>query len=140
MAVLKPLKELCCEKQYSHQAVDTIREIYILNQCLMMVITSTVSAILQVCQLISFQVKQGQFTVLSQNDRGPPDCQEHSVISSVSKREWNPLGKWQAQGLFSFHCEDYRVCLGVDLNWLLFSKYWNYSRNTDVVDNWEGKK
>ena len=81
MAVLKPVKGLCCEKQYSHQAVDTVGEIYILNQCLMVVITSAVSAILQVCQWISFQVKQGPFTVLSQSKWGPPDCREHSVIS-----------------------------------------------------------
>lgn len=84
ITVLKLVKGLCCEKQYSHQAVDTIWEIYILRQCLMVVITSPVSAISQVCQLISFQVKQGQFTAWLQNKCGPLNWQEHSVSYLVS--------------------------------------------------------
>lgn len=60
-AVLKLVKGLCYKKHSSHQAVDTIWEIYILRQYRMAVITSSVSMILQVCQFISSQVKQEQW-------------------------------------------------------------------------------
>lgn len=136
IAVLKLVKGLCYKKQYSHQAVGTIREIYILKQHWMVVITSAESMIFQVCQLILSQVKQGQFTVLLQNKCRPPKCQLHSMSHLVPKREWNLLGNWWAQGLLNFQLEDH-IC--VLENWFklslvlqilkpdypFFWKYWN---------------
>lgn len=45
IAMLKLVKGLS-ERQYSHQAVDTICKIYILRQCQMVVITSAMSVTL----------------------------------------------------------------------------------------------
>lgn len=82
--MLKLVKGLSYKKQYSHQAIDIIWEIYILRHCLMVVITSVVSAFFQVWnELISFQVKQGQFTVSLQNKCGPPNYQVQQELFSA---------------------------------------------------------
>ena len=138
IAVLKLVKGLH-KKQYSHQAVDTTWEIYILRQCWMAVIPSAVSTILQVSQFTSSQVKRGKFTVFLQNKCRPQTVSSTAWAVSCLKENEILSGNHEHQVYSVSSLRTLFMCLRVDLQRPLVFQRPNLGGYMETMDDREKK-